>query len=241
MQLIDRLMSVGLGRHEAELYVLLHREGPMTGYEAAKHSGISRSNAYPALSSLAEKGAAWIIAGDVQKYMAVPAEDFCRSKKRQFNELLDWIEQNMPLHKQSAEPFVTITGRDNILNQVRNLINQAKLRVYAALDSELTDELLNELTAAVERDLKVVLITENRPDINGLIYYQGQRKPGQIRLITDSEQVMTGELSADSEPMCLFSKNQALVTLFKEAMMNEMALLELTGKSRKTDQEREKI
>jgi hypothetical protein len=51
---------------------------------------------------------------------------------------------------------------------------------------------------------------------------------------------MTGELSADSEPMCLFSKNQALVTLFKEAMMNEMALLELTGKSRKTDQEREK-
>jgi sugar-specific transcriptional regulator TrmB len=40
MQLIDRLMSVGLGRHEAELYVLLHREGPMTGYEAAKHSGI---------------------------------------------------------------------------------------------------------------------------------------------------------------------------------------------------------
>jgi sugar-specific transcriptional regulator TrmB len=172
--------------------------------------------------------------------MAVPAEDFCRSKKRQFNELLDWIEQNMPLHKQSAEPFVTITGRDNILNQVRNLINQAKLRVYAALDSELTDELLNELTAAVERDLKVVLITENRPDINGLIYYQGQRKPGQIRLITDSEQVMTGELSADSEPMCLFSKNQALVTLFKEAMMNEMALLELTGKSRKTDQEREK-
>jgi hypothetical protein len=49
-----------------------------------------------------------------------------------------------------------------------------------------------------------------------------------------------GELSADSEPMCLFSKNQALVTLFKEAMMNEMALLDVTGKSRKTDQEREK-
>lgn len=235
MQLIDKLMSIGLNRHEAELYILLHREGPMTGYEASKLSGISRSNAYPALSALAEKGGAWTIAGDVQKYTAVPVADFCSSKSRHYNEILEWIEHHMPAMQPAAEPFITISGRKNIMDQVRNLIDSASMRIYAAIDNVMTTELLSELSAAAERGLKVVLIADMDESPAGMTLYKKKRDPGQIRLITDSCQVMTGNTSGDSEPICLYSRNSTLVTLLKEAMMNEIALIRLTDQGKNTE------
>ncbi|NLW12728.1 MAG: TrmB family transcriptional regulator [Clostridiaceae bacterium] len=235
MQLIDSLMTIGLSRHEAELYVLLHREGPMTGYEASKLTGISRSNAYPALSALTEKGAAWTIAGDVQKYTAVPVVDFCSSKRRQFNDTIDWIEQHMPAIQTAAEPYITIAGRQNIMDQIRNLINAANLRVYAALDNIMTAELMPELSSATARGLKVVLIADLDKVPAGMTIYRKSRDSGQIRLITDSSQVITGDISGDNEPICLYSQNSNLVTLFKEAMVNEIALIRLTDQGTDTE------
>ena len=235
MQLIDKLMQIGLNRHEAELYILLHREGPMTGYEASKLTRISRSNAYPALASLAEKGAAWTIAGDVQKYTAVPIGDFCSSKRRQFNQTIDWIEQHMPSVQPAADPYITITGRDNIIDQIKNLVTAAEFRVYAALDSVLTEELMPELVSAAARGLKVVLIADAEQIPPGIKMYRKAREAGQIRLITDSSQVMTGDISGDNEPICLYTRNSTLVTLFKESMMNEIALIRLTDQGTDTE------
>ena len=59
MDNVERLMEFGLTRHEASLYILLTLEGSLNGYEAAKQSGISRSNAYNALAGLVDKGAAY--------------------------------------------------------------------------------------------------------------------------------------------------------------------------------------
>ncbi len=48
MNLEECLMKTGLTRHESELYIALCREGELTGYEAAKITGIPRANAYQA-------------------------------------------------------------------------------------------------------------------------------------------------------------------------------------------------
>ena len=57
MDNVELLMSFGLTRQEARVYVLLLGEGALSGYEAAKRLGISRSNAYAALAGLVDKGA----------------------------------------------------------------------------------------------------------------------------------------------------------------------------------------
>ena len=54
MDNVELLMSFGLTRQEARVYVLLLGEGALSGYEAAKRLGISRSNAYAALAGLVE-------------------------------------------------------------------------------------------------------------------------------------------------------------------------------------------
>ena len=82
MEIVERLMHFNLTRQEATLYLLLVKAGRLTGYEAAKQTGISRSNTYTALAGLVEKGAAYIMEeGKVTRYTPVAPEEFCNNKK----------------------------------------------------------------------------------------------------------------------------------------------------------------
>ena len=72
---------MNLTRQEASIYESLLKNGKLTGYEAAKLTGISRSNVYAALASLCEKGAAYIEENETgKKYLAVPVQEFCEEK-----------------------------------------------------------------------------------------------------------------------------------------------------------------
>ena len=73
MDVVEGLMRFGLTRQESMLYIHLLSGGAMTGYEAAKATGISRSNAYTALAALTDKGAACAADGTPTRYMAVHA------------------------------------------------------------------------------------------------------------------------------------------------------------------------
>ena len=76
MEITERLMHFNLTRQEATLYLLLLKAGRLTGYEAAKQTGISRSNTYTALAGLVEKGAAYIMEeGKVTRYTPVAPEE----------------------------------------------------------------------------------------------------------------------------------------------------------------------
>lgn len=52
----EYLMHFGLSRQEALVYEQLLARGKQTGYEIARSTGISRSNAYTSLAALVEKG-----------------------------------------------------------------------------------------------------------------------------------------------------------------------------------------
>ena len=55
--------------------------GKVTGYEVAKQTGISRSNAYNSLASMTEKGAAYLVEeASTRKYVPVPLNEFCKNR-----------------------------------------------------------------------------------------------------------------------------------------------------------------
>ena len=57
---IEYLMHFGMSRQEATVYLRLIEAGKQTGYEIARDTGISRSNAYASLAAMVEKGAAYL-------------------------------------------------------------------------------------------------------------------------------------------------------------------------------------
>ena len=225
MDLQECLVATGLTRLEAQLYVVLSSEGVMSGYEAAKITGISRSNAYIGLAGLTEKGGAVCIDGDVRRYAAVPPDEFCTNKQRNLEQVFLTIKETMPAIRPVTEPFLTIKGRTHILDKMLNLIRNAEHRVYLALAAEEVLVVLPELIALSARGRKVVLITSPMPDVPGMTIYHAEKKAGQIRVIVDSAMVLTGEISDSDASSCLFSRHQALVTLFKESMINEIQLI----------------
>ena len=215
MEIVERLMHFNLTRQEATLYLLLIKAGRLTGYEAAKQTGISRSNTYTALAGLVEKGAAYIMEeGKVTRYTPVAPEEFCNNKIRRLAEMRDALIKELPGVKNEAEGYITIKGNAEIISKLQNTVLNAKARIYVSAN-------------ALGRGLKVVVITGSDFLLPGAICYNTVKQTGQIRLIADSQTVLTGDLDEGANSTCLYSCKRNLVDLFKDALKNEIKLIEL--------------
>lgn len=228
LQLIEKLIQFGLTRQEASVYICLFMHSELTGYEAAKLTGISRSNVYNALAGLAEKGAAYIIEGTASKYVAVAAEEFCDNRLRRLNEDKQYITENMPKAVQVSEGYITIEGYRHILDKMHHMLRLAEQRIYISGCYEVLRLIEEELQNALDRGLKVVIITDEKPVCPDAVVYLSQSKDRQVRLITDSKYVMTGEINGNNNDTCLYSGQKNFVNVFKEALRNEMKLIEYT-------------
>jgi sugar-specific transcriptional regulator TrmB len=212
------------------LYLLLCREGPLTGYEAAKLSGITRSNVYLALAGLEEKGGAYRSEGEAVRYGAVPASELVTNLRRALEASLAYIEGNVPEKKTEAEPFYTISGRYHVVDKMKNMILHAGERLYISVDQGNWDQVEEEIKKAVAKGLKTVIVTDFPLMLAGATVYQHHKEPGQIRLIVDSSEVLTGEIGRDAAANCLYSKNKNLVQLIKDSLTNEIKLIEMNQK-----------
>ena len=235
MVYVERLTAFGLTRQEASIYLCLYKNGTLTGYEAAKLTGISRSNVYNALAGLAEKGAAYLLEGSSSRYMAVPIGELCDNKLRALAEAGRWLEQNMPTAVQPAEGYITIAGEQQILDKMRHMLEEAGKRIYLAASSEWVARFAPELSLLLAKRIKVVLLSDREPEgLKGAVFYRTEGKAEQVRLIEDSRYVLTGELTGSRQDICLYTGQRVLVDALKEAMRNEIKLIELTGKKKKT-------
>ena len=228
MNLIEGLTNFNLTKQEATLYVLLLKAGQLTGYEAAKQTGISRSNTYTALAGLVDKGAAYVLEeGKVTRYTPVAAEEFCNNKISRLEEIKKDVLQQLPVLQNEAEGYITIKGAREIINKLKNTVRQAQARIYVSAAPHLLELLKDELMDALVRGLKVVIISDKIFVLSGAICYGTTKQNKQIRLIADSHTVLTGDLQDGEDSTCLYSCKRNLVDLFKEALKNEIALIKL--------------
>lgn len=228
MELIEGLTHFNLTKQEATLYVLLLKEGYLTGYEAAKQTGISRSNTYTALAGLVDKGAAYVLEeGKVTRYTSVPPEEFCSNKIDRLKEIKDKVLNQLPAIKNDAEGYITIKGELEIINKLKNTVRQAEARIYVSANRRVMELLRKELLDALARGLKVVIISDEKFTLPDAICYGTDKQTEQIRLIADSQTVVTGDLEDDENSTCLYSCKRNLVDLFKEALQNEIKLIQI--------------
>lgn len=228
MELIEGLTHFNLTKQEATLYVLLLKEGYLTGYEAAKQTGISRSNTYTALAGLVDKGAAYVLEeGKVTRYTPVPPEEFCSNKIDRLKEIKDKVLNQLPALKNDAEGYITIKGELEIINKLRNTVRQAEARIYVSANRRVMELLRKELMDALARGLKVVIISDEKFTLPDAICYGTDKQTEQIRLIADSQTVVTGDLEDEENSTCLYSCKRNLVDLFKEALQNEIKLIQI--------------
>jgi sugar-specific transcriptional regulator TrmB len=219
MDLLDALKNLGFTQQEALIYIKLAQAKSMTGYEAAKSSGISRSNAYASLSNLVEKGYAYTIDGNPVHYVAVPKEDLINNAKRDFSNTIEVIEDKLITEPITSEPYITITSDASILSKLKNIILQAQSRIYISVNATILSQLEEELIIACEKGLKVVILSSEDISCGEHIYYPTDRNSS-IKLIADTTEILAGTLQQS-----LYSKNTTLVKIIRESIIDEITLI----------------
>ena len=224
----ERLMEFNLTRQEANIYQCLLTEGKVTGYEVAKQTGISRSNAYNSLANMTEKGAAYLVEeGNTRKYVPVPLEEFCKNRIRRLEESKKWLAKHVPTEKTYIEGYITIEGASHILDKVRNILNQVEDRVYISLTRNYLLLFVGELEDLVAQKKKVVIITDQPTSFVRAKVYVGEDREMRIGVIADSRYVLTGEYGEGSMNTCLYSGQKNFVELYRTALSNEIKLLSM--------------
>ena len=171
MSYIEDLMQFGLTRQESAIYYALLSEGMMTGYEAAKVSGVSRSNAYTALAALVDKGAAHVAEGTPTHYVPVDPEEFCGSKLDYLKLLSVRLVEEQPRRQREDDAYITISGFQNICQRAARMLDQAQYRIYMTGTAAMLELFREKLEDLVGRQIKVVLITEPGFELDEAIIY----------------------------------------------------------------------
>lgn len=230
--LFSALRQVGFTGQEASLYVTLCLHGALTGYEAAKFSGISRSNAYAGLGSLVEKGGAVVAQGKPLKYVPVSPEELITRLEHKYAIIFKFLRENLPGRLLPQEPYLTLSGTANIEAKIRDMLRNARLRVYLSLTAPFLLIFEKELAECVARGLRVVLLSDAPPVMRGVEWYVGDLTQGQIKLIVDTKELIFGSFMPSGQSNCLYSVNEQLVQFVREALINEIKLMRpgLSGK-----------
>lgn len=226
METIKSLTQFGLTRQEATVYETLLIHGAMNGYELAKRTGISRSNAYTTLDRLVERGAAHLIEGDSLQYTPVKLDEFCNNKIRKLEVEKKLLLENMPKKREDPEGYITIKGRSQIIDKMKVMIINSEKRIYISAPIIVLKEVYSEVHQAIDRGCKMVIISQNNIDLIGATVYLSSKPQNSIRLIIDSQNVLTGDIE-EEDSTCLYSNKKNLVELMKDSLRNEIDIIEM--------------
>lgn len=218
------LESLGLTSQEARLYRVLLEHGDLNGYEAAREAGISRSNAYHSLASLADKGFADAIEGESVRYAALSPEEAALLLRRRFEGSIVALRSSAPVRRRQQTPFLSIDGRGRVLERMKLLVDSAEDRVYLGCDVDDLEGIRDSLAGAAGRGIRVTILANRAWQLEGCVCLSRRKTRGQVRLIVDGRRVLTGELSASSGA-CVLSENAHLVALIKDSLSNEIELV----------------
>ena len=214
--IIEQLTLFGLSRQEAAIYLCLLQSEELTGYEVAKLTGISRSNVYNGLASLVEHGAAYVIEGSASKYLAVSLEEYCDNRLRYLTGVRNALIAGGPKKSLPREGYITIEGYDHICDRLRHMLQDAQMRIYFSACGEFPED--TELKSGIIEYLVPEHFREPEEE---------EQRSDQIRLIIDSEYILTGTVTGKSGDACLYSGQKNFVRVFKDAMRNEIALIKI--------------
>lgn len=229
--IVEKLCMFGLTKQEASIYLCLYQNGELTGYEVSKQTGISRSNVYSALCGLADKGAAYLVEGNVSKYMAVPVNELCENKIRSLIKEKQLLIENIPERKKQEIGYLTIEGYQNILDKVVHMIREANKRIYISAPRRMIEQLEEELQQVINRKIKLVILTDSvlkkKKLLEGSTCYLCSPRDNNIRLIIDSMYALTGEITGSKDDTCLYTGQKNFISVFKETLRNEIKLIQI--------------
>jgi len=245
---IKILSELGLNFCEARVFIALVRSGMSQAKTISKISGVSKPDVYRALVTLQERALVEKIISSPAFFKAIPLEEslsiLLEKKETEHKLLREKTDQlkldfNHSLIEQAAQEngqqFILITGKDAELERRRKEQNKALKSIDAINPWKRFRKTqlfyAEEIKEALQRGVKIRLITEEANDISKISgYYSDLKKVGFYRIryvsvplstavsIYDKKEVIiaTSPGANLGEANILWSNNSSIVTVMQE-------------------------
>lgn len=229
---IDKLKELGFNSYEAKVYLALLKKYPATGYEVAQTADIPQARAYDALKSLVAEAFVFSDQEKPQKYTPISPKELTRRFKRKVNSTLEYLEKKLPsVREDYNEPIHTISGYENIIEKLREVINNAKESMYCEFWQSDYKQLEPEIMNAYDRGVDIKIVGyDNLQTVFGQVYshegakeleyYLGSRM---VFVLADNVESIWGRI----EKQVIWTKHNDIAFLMKEFMVHDMYLLDV--------------
>ena len=231
----ELLQELGFSDYEARAYVALLQRSPLNGYELAKASGLPRANIYGVLQKLEERGA--VVRHDSPsgvRYAPVPPAALTGRLGNRYQGILGAAQRSLDEVSRPAEHEYVWNARGYtvLLEQARELLEQATGRLLVAIWPEEARALSGSLAQAEARGVEIVTLcptacVDECGGCRGQIYryrVMAERDMRWLVLVADGAELLAGEIGADNDALAVHTQQRLLVDLAGWYIRHSIAL-----------------
>lgn len=160
---IEQLERFGLSSYAARTFVALTSLGMGTAREVSQVSDVPRTRVYDAVDELCDRGLVEIQQASPKQFWAISAETASRTFERELKHraatLRNALIELEPVEKRDEQKDIwTVDSQTAVTERVLEFFATAEEEiVYMTVGELLTEDLIDELTDAAERDVSIKL------------------------------------------------------------------------------------
>jgi sugar-specific transcriptional regulator TrmB len=165
---IKLIEEIGFSKIEAQVYYILLKKSPLTGYKIADEIGKSNSNTYFALKNLIKKGAITLLEGNKsKKYIAVPIEQLMQIRITRIKKQKDIIADAFDSFKMDSgeDQIYRFKNKEQLRLKALEMVEYAKHSVLVDSAKTQLEMIKNKLQDVAKRDVTVVVETMGKEQI----------------------------------------------------------------------------
>lgn len=220
-EIIITLKNLGFTEYEAKAYLALLEKSPLSGYGVALNSGVPRSKIYEVLDGMAQNGEVIISYGAPVLYAPLPPKELIDQRRNKteenFNAAYNSLE-DFSSRVEDRDNIWNISGYDEIINKVREIINNANESLLLEIWKEDLDKINHELAKAIKRKIKISIASREDVKLENAEVYKisvnneeiNDALGRSISICADDKEALTGVVSMGNESLAATSKNVGL-------------------------------
>ena len=238
--LIEKLKEIGFNTYEAKVYVSLLKKYPATGYEVSKLANIPQSRTYDTLKVLEEKNIVFSTNTKPITYTPIKPKQLTQKFQKKINSTINYLDKHLPEVKEDYnEPIITITGKQNINDKVKEVIQNSKREIYMEVWSQDYKIFEKDLLDAYNRNVEIRIVGyDNFNSRFGMVFEHAFARDIELSLggrmviiASDDSEGVIGKISSlkndISDANIIWTKNQEVVFIIKEFIVHDMYLIDI--------------
>ena len=238
--LVEKLKEIGFNSYEAKVYIALLKKHPATGYEVAKLANIPQSRTYDTLKVLEEKNIVATTDTKPVSYTPIKPKQILSSYQKKMSSTLNYLEKHLPEVKENYnEPIITVNGKHNIQNKIKEIIQNAKHEIYIEIWSQDFKIFEQELLNAYNRNVEIRIVGyDNFSSRFGQVFQHAFAKDIEMSLggrmiiiAVDDNEGIIGKISSfkneTDDLNIIYTQNTGIVFIIKEFIVHDMYLIDV--------------